>query len=74
MQGFILPQYLKISKDLEITIASEVASTKIEIDLGVNWKIKVKINCFRCPKVFIFIQCFNYDFIFAFCIVKEIRF
>lgn len=34
MQGFILPQYLKISKDLEITIASEVASTKIEIDLG----------------------------------------
>lgn len=35
MQGFILPQYLKISKDLEITIASEVASTKIEIDLGV---------------------------------------
>ena len=35
MQGFILPQYLKISKDLEITIASEVVSTKIEIDLGV---------------------------------------
>ena len=35
MQGFILPQDLKISKDLEITIASEVASTKIEIDLGV---------------------------------------
>ena len=35
MEGFILPQYLKISKDLEITIASEVASTKIEIDLGV---------------------------------------
>ena len=35
MQGFILPQYLKISKDLEITIASEVASSKIEIDLGV---------------------------------------
>lgn len=34
MQGFILPQYLKISKDLEITTASEVASTKIEIDLG----------------------------------------
>ena len=33
MQGFILPQDLKISKDLEITIASEVASTKI--DLGV---------------------------------------
>ena len=35
MQGFILSQDLKISKDLEITIASEVASTKIEIDLGV---------------------------------------
>ena len=35
MQGFILPQYLKISKDLEIITASEVASTKIEIDLGV---------------------------------------
>ena len=35
MQGFILPQDLKIFKDLEITIASEVASTKIEIDLGV---------------------------------------
>ena len=29
------PQDLKIFKDLEITIASEVASTKIEIDLGV---------------------------------------